>query len=89
MMEQNWNIVGVPYDEIVYKNSLVVQYNGNDYSWYEATTSNNEEGEPLILGFIYGWSNNSQSYSLSDRFDPGQGYWMFAFYDCVLKREMS
>jgi len=58
-----------------------------DYSWYEAISGNNEEGEPLILGFIYGWNRSAQMYELSDEFDPGYGYWMYAYYNCTLKKE--
>jgi len=40
----------------------------------------------IILGFIYSWSRSTQTYILSDELDPGYGYWMYAYYDCTLKK---
>jgi len=76
----------MPYDSSIPKEDLIIEYNGTDYSWYEATTNNNEEGEPLILAFIYKWNSSTQSYVLSDDIDPNFGYWMYAYYQCTLKR---
>lgn len=73
-----WNIVGLPDDEPVNKYSLMVNYDGTDYNWWEAV----DDG--IILGFIYGWDRNTQNYEVSDTFDPGYGYWMYAYYDCTL-----
>jgi hypothetical protein len=70
----------------IWKGNLVISYDGADYNWYQATTNNNPEGEPLILGFIYSWDRVVQNYVLSDDFDPGYGYWMYAYYNCTLKR---
>jgi hypothetical protein len=88
LLKQRWNIMGLPDDDTVQKEDLVVHYNVTDYSWYEATTNNNEKGEPLILGFIYGWDVYTQNYILSDYLDPGYGYWMYAYYNCTLLRSL-
>ncbi|KYK23903.1 hypothetical protein AYK21_01970 [Thermoplasmatales archaeon SG8-52-2] len=85
-LQQYWNVIGPPFNSTVIKENLIITYNGSDYSWYEATTDNNEEGEPLILGFIYEWNSGTQSYVLSDNIKPGLGYWMYAYYECILKR---
>ncbi len=85
-LQQFWNVIGPPFNTSIAKEDLIINYNGTNYSWYEATTDNNEEGEPLILGFIYGWNRSTQSYVLSDDIDSGFGYWMYAYYECVLKR---
>ncbi|GAH00106.1 unnamed protein product, partial [marine sediment metagenome] len=61
---------------------LIVHYDGNDYTWEQATTG----ADPIILGFIYDWDGTTQMYVLVDVFEPGQGYWMYAYYDCILKR---
>jgi hypothetical protein len=85
-LELSWNMIGLPSNTSLWKENLVISYNGTDYSWYNATTNDNEEGEPLILGFIYNWDRIIQNYMLSDDFDPGYGYWMYAYYDCILRR---
>jgi len=85
-LQQSWNLIGLPYDEIVQKENLTVLYNGTEYSWQNATTNNNEEGEPLILRFIYEWNTNTKNYLLIDGVNPGYGYWMYAYYNCKLLR---
>ena len=86
-LQQQWCNIGLPYNITIAKEDLIIEYNGTDYSWYQATTDNNEEGEPLILGYIYGWNSNSQAYVLSDNLGPDKGYWMYAYYNCILKKE--
>ena len=81
-----WKIVGLPCNQSLAKEDLIIHYNVTDYIWGDAIGTNNEEGAPLILGFIYGWDRNNQLYMLSDTFDPGYGYWMYAYYSCILKR---
>ena len=85
-MEQKWNIMGLPYQTTLDKEDLIVEYDGSDYSWENATTNNNPTGGPIILGFIYGWDRDGQIYILSDEFNPGYGYWMYAYYQCILKQ---
>jgi len=88
-LEVKWNIMGQPYNTTLAKDDLIVHYNVTEYSWENATGTNNEEGEPLILGFIYGYNRIMQMHELSDDFVPTYGYWMYAFYECTLKREAS
>ena len=85
---EEWNIVGLPYDTLVDKENLTILYNGTIYSWDNATTSNNEEGEPLILSFIYGWNETSQNYVTSDILEAKKSYWMYAYFDCILLRKL-
>ncbi|GAH80278.1 unnamed protein product, partial [marine sediment metagenome] len=81
-----WNLMGVPNDVPLPKEDLIVQYNGVDYSWENATTNNNPTGGPLIIRYIYYWNTiTPQHYDLSDVFEPGYGYWMYAYQDCTLK----
>ena len=81
-LKDNWNIMGLPDNETLAKEDLIVQYNGQNYTWSEATSDNNAAGEPLILHYIYDWNNNQ--YMLSSTFTPGEGYWMYAYYNCTL-----
>ena len=75
--------MGQPYNTSLAKGDLIICNNSIDYSWDQAVENN------TILGFIYGWDRTMQMYELSDEFNPGYGYWMYAYYDCVLKREIS
>jgi hypothetical protein len=85
-LELSWNMIGLPSNTSLWKENLIIRYNSTDYSWNKATSNDNEEGEPLILGFIYNWDRIIQNYILSDDFDPGYGYWMYAYYDCTLRK---
>jgi hypothetical protein len=79
-LQQRWNIIGLPYNTSVNKQNLTINYNGTDYTWQQAVNSN------IILGFVYGWDRNTQNYIISDSLDPANGYWMYAYYDCILKK---
>jgi len=79
-LKQKWNIIGLPYKTSVAKENLTIYYNGVNYTWQEAVNNY------IILGFIYGWDRNTQSYIISDDLDPGYGYWMYAYFDCILKK---
>ena len=79
---EEWNLIGLPYDISIDKENLTVHYNGTDYTWQQAVDNG------TVLGFIYGWNVVGQSYVLTDVLHPGEGYWMYAYYDCILKKEM-
>jgi hypothetical protein len=81
-----WNIIGLPVNTSLAKQTLLVRYNNVDYTWAQATTNDNPTGGPIILGFIYGWNRIDQMYLLSDTFNPGNGYWMYAYQNCILKK---
>ena len=82
---QTWNIIGVPNDSPFPKQDLIINYNGVDYNWSEATTNNNPTGGPIILGYIYHWNRTQpQHYELTNIFKQGFGYQMYAFYNCRL-----
>ena len=81
-LQVEWNIMGLPYSTSLDKEDLIVHYDGDNYSWTEATTG----PDPLILGFIYGWDKTDHIYMPSDDFDPGEGYWMYAYYEVTLKK---
>jgi hypothetical protein len=85
-LQTYWNCIGTPFDASLIKENILVRYNGINYSWYNATTNNNEEGEPLILSFIYYWDTSSHTYQLSDVVLPRQGYWIYAYYSCTFLR---
>jgi len=83
-LQLKWNLVGFPHDAPLVKENLVVHYEEVDYTWDEATTSNNPTGSPIVLKFLYGWERTSQRYAYADSFGAGEGYWMYAYKACAL-----
>jgi len=85
-LRYRWNLIGLPSTQPIYKELLYVHYNGVNYTWQEATSNSNSEGEPLILEFVYTWNRSVQTYELTDTLIPGYGHWMYAYYNCSLIR---
>ena len=78
-LEAGWNIVGVPQDQPVEKDDLLV----NNVSWDIAV------GNGWISDFVFGWSRSGQSYNFADTFMPGYAYWMYSYQPCTLKRDVT
>jgi len=80
-LETKWNIMGLPYEDSLAQILLQIEYPlGTTLDWEDAVSGD------IILGFIYGWDSATQMYSLETTLEPGQGYWMYAYYDCILKK---
>jgi len=80
-LQTKWNIMGLPYETSLDQALLKIEYPpGTTLTWAEAVAGN------IILGFIYGWDSTTQMYTLQTTFEPGQGYWMYAYHDCLLKK---
>jgi hypothetical protein len=79
-LQEKWNLIGIPYDISVAKEKLTVIYNGSEYTWQQAVDNG------TILGFIYRWNVTNQNYVSTDILNPGEGYWMYAYYNCTLKK---
>jgi len=79
---EKWNLIGLPYNISVAKENLTVLYNGSEYTWQQAVDND------TVLGFIYRWNVTNQNYVNTDVLDPDEGYWMYAYYNCVLKKEV-
>ena len=77
---EEWNLIGLPYDEPVAKDNLTIYYSGTNYSWQDAVNSN------IIIGFIYDWDETGQNYGFADVLNPGEGYWIYAYQYCTLRR---
>ena len=56
VLQQNWSIMGLPYNTSQAKEDLIIRNNSIDYTWLEAVDNN------IVLGFIYGWDRTSQTY---------------------------
>jgi len=81
-LEVKWNLIGYPYNTSIPKENLIINYDGVDYTWFEATS----QPDPIILGYIYGWSQSSQYYIISEKLEPTCGYWIYSYYQCTLKK---
>ena len=88
-LDPNWNFVSLPFNENVSKIDIKVLYNGDYYSWLNATTSNNPTGSPLIDPNTFGWDRSGQTYELGSTFDPGYGYWVFSYQTCELLADVN
>jgi len=77
-LKTNWNIMGLPYETTLPVTNSHIIYGGTTYSWADAVTNH------IILGFVYGWSRTGQTYTLETSYQPGYGYWMYAYHDCTL-----
>jgi len=84
-LESNWNIVGIPFDESINKNEIIVNYNGDDYTWTEATTNANPTGSKIIDPNFFGWNRTLQSYEIISTLQPGDAYWVYSYRQCTIK----
>jgi len=73
-----WNLVSSPNNISIAKEDITFYYEGTNYTWQQAVDNN------TILGFIYGWNKIDQGYDFIDILQPGEGYWMYAYYNCTL-----
>ena len=80
---QNWNLMGSSNNNSAEKQNLLIRCNETTYTWQDAVTN------AIILGFIYEWNGTNQAYQLSDVFQPGHSYWMYAYHGCTLLRPMD
>lgn len=80
-LREKWNMVSIPFNQSFNKTAVIVEYAGENYTWTEAV------GMGLISDYIFGWNRSAQSYLFSDTFEPGYGYWVYAFVACDLWAE--
>jgi hypothetical protein len=75
-----WNLFGIPDNSSIAKENLTIVHNATSYTWSEAVNNG------TILPFIYGWNANAQTYLFVDVLHPGEGYWLYANDECILKK---
>ena len=80
VLQENWNMVSVQYKKTIDKEDLVIICDNKKFSWNEAV----DDG--LILDYLYGWDRIEQNYYDSDVFEPGEGYMVFAYQECILAK---
>ena len=73
--------MGIPFDFPINKSNVVVVCGGVNYGWYEAVDLG------IINEYIFGWDPIAQSYWISNTFEPGHPYWLYAYQDCILYYE--
>ena len=78
--EENWNIIGIPYDQNVSKDDIIINNSSGVFNWSEAVN------EGIINDFVFGWDRGSQNYAIIDMFIPGYSYWLYAYQPCILSR---
>ena len=75
-VEEGWNIMGLPYYNLVDKTDVLV----DDESWDTAVSNG------WISDYLFDWDETGQTYVFSDTFIPTEAYWLYAYQPCVLKR---
>ena len=78
-ISSEWNIIGYPNDISIHKTNVTINWQGTDYTWSEAVT------QGVLDNNLLGWDNDAQSYALIDELEPGKAYWMYSYYQCILK----
>ena len=81
-LSDEWNFISLPLNQTINKEKILINYNGTDYNWTQATTNENPTGSPIILPFLYTWDRINQNYNFSDKFYPGYGFWMYSYNSC-------
>jgi len=81
-----WNGIGIPMNEPIPLNNLIITHNDTNYTWAEAS----DPGMLLADPVIFGWNQTSQTYtylvSPNTELKPGYGYWIYAYEPCSLKK---
>lgn len=82
-LSDNWNLISVPFNYSVNKTDFFVDHGGMYYTWADAVSSG------IVTDDFFGWDRTNQMYLLSDVLEPGYGYWVWAYYNCILKVTVS
>ncbi|MBN2065720.1 MAG: hypothetical protein JW771_02810, partial [Candidatus Thermoplasmatota archaeon] len=78
-MLPEWNLIGIPYNYSIDKETISVLNGEEERSWNEAVTSN------LVIDFIYCWNPTTQSYESIETLEPGEGYWVYSYTSQILR----
>jgi len=83
-IKQNWNGLGIPSYQQLSLGNLNISYDGLYYNWSEAT----DPGNLIVDPVVFFWNSSIQTYQylvdVSALINPGSGYWIYAYYDCMI-----
>ncbi len=79
-MKENWNVVGLPFNDEIEKLNLHYTVGGTPYTWSQAVANS------YVSDFLFEWNRLSQSYNFADELIPGEAYWCFAYVIGELSR---
>ncbi len=88
-IEIGWNQIGIPFNESLSEDNLLINYRGNTYSWPEATTNNNPTSIPIILNSIYYFNVQNQSYDVSETLKPGTAYFIYGYKEVMINKSVN
>jgi len=74
VLNNGWNFVSLNFNNSVDKTNILLNNDGYLYRL--------DDG--MINSFLYGWNRAGQYYSLTNTFESGNGYWIFAYHNCEL-----
>jgi hypothetical protein len=84
-MSMNWNCFGIPSSTTVDLSDLLIDYDGDEYNWSEATTTNNPTSSPFLDATMFYWDSSMQRYGIATKIEPSFGYWSYSYQDLTLK----
>jgi len=76
-----WNLIGFETDATLTKADLTIV----DPDVEGSLTFDEAVAEGMIDSNIFGWNSASCSYFFAETFEPGAGYWIFVYDDCVIE----
>lgn len=76
LLSRGWNLISVPTGESISLSDLLINYNGEFYTWEEAA----ENG--IVMEYVYGWAGSR--FEAVNSIDAGKGYWVYVYEDCEL-----
>lgn len=77
-LHPHWNTIGIINNASYSKQDMVVHCNNTSYTWSDAVN------ESLLSTFIFGWNRNIGSYEFISDFQPGHGYWLYAYESSLI-----
>ena len=83
-LSNGWNFIAMPFNQSVDTTAIIMEHNGSEFNWTEATTSNNPTNSSIVDPNIFGWKRDTQSYYSTSLIKPGYGYWMYCYKPCTL-----
>ena len=75
-IDEGWNAIGIPYDQPVDKDDLLV----DGIDWNTAVSNG------WVSDYVFGWNKVGQLYVFSNVFETGHAYWMYAHQECCLAK---